>query len=89
MKKYQIGLAGAAFTGFYYELEYDGVPPCLYCGEPVESPSMDGPLVCGPCDCGNNRDGTDWTFRENQERHKHFKHVLETHGKLIKLGEKL
>lgn len=27
-----------------------GAPPCLFCGQPVERPSSDGPLVCGPCD---------------------------------------
>jgi len=28
------------------EVEYEGDPPCLWCGEPVPSPgSMDGPLV--------------------------------------------
>lgn len=30
---------------------HEGVPPCLYCGEPVIRMSTDGPLVCGPCDC--------------------------------------
>jgi hypothetical protein len=36
-------------------------PPCLFCEQPVESPSTDGPLVCAWCDCGVNRDGTEWT----------------------------
>lgn len=27
-------------------------PPCIWCSKPVFYPSMDGPLVCGPCDCG-------------------------------------
>lgn len=31
-------------------VEHEGPPPCLWCGEPVTNPSMDGPLVCGPCD---------------------------------------
>jgi hypothetical protein len=53
------------------EVEIVGVPPCLFCGEPVTSPSMDGPLVCGPCDCGCNRDGSKWTHAQAEERHAH------------------
>jgi hypothetical protein len=61
----------------YFELEGD--PPCLYCGEPVTSPSMDGPLVCGPCDIGRNRDGTRWTEAQAKERHAHFQAELARH----------
>ena len=42
-------------------VDYTGTPPCLWCGEPVWSPSMDGPLVCPPCDMNP-------PTRENQER---------------------
>lgn len=27
-------------------------PPCLWCGNPVDRPSADGPLVCPLCDMG-------------------------------------
>lgn len=53
-------------------VEYDGDPPCLYCNEPVTSPSMDGPLVCPWCDMGKNKDGTKWTWQENKARHDNF-----------------
>ncbi len=53
------------------EVEIDGVPPCLFCGDPVTRPSMDGPLVCGTCDCGNNRDGSKWTKAQAEERYAH------------------
>ncbi len=53
------------------EIEIDGVPPCLFCGDPVTRPSMDGPLVCARCDCGNNRDGSKWTEEQANERYAH------------------
>lgn len=34
------------------KVTYTGVPPCLWCDEPVVEPSADGPLVCGRCDMG-------------------------------------
>jgi len=49
-------------------VDYDGDPPCLFCNEPVTSPSTDGPLICGWCDCGGNRDGTNWTSEQREER---------------------
>lgn len=55
------------------EVEIDGVPPCLLCGEPVARPSMGGPLICGPCDCGNNREGSRWTPEQAKERYAHFR----------------
>jgi hypothetical protein len=36
-------------------------PPCLYCDTPVTSPSCDGPIVCAPCDLGQNTDGSRWS----------------------------
>ena len=53
------------------EVEIEGVPPCLFCGDPVGSPSMDGPLVCGSCDCGRNRDGSCWTEEQAEARYAH------------------
>lgn len=53
------------------EVELEPPPPCLYCGEPVLHPSMDGPLVCACCDCGTNRDGTKWTYAQCAERYEH------------------
>jgi hypothetical protein len=43
------------------EVEIEGTPKCLWCEEPVLSPSMDGPLVCGSCDMGRLHDGTKWS----------------------------
>jgi hypothetical protein len=53
------------------EIDLDPPPPCLFCGKPVERPSMDGPLVCAWCDCGSNRDGSYWTTAQSYERHAH------------------
>jgi uncharacterized Zn finger protein (UPF0148 family) len=63
------------------EVEYEGAPPCLWCGTPVTEPSMDGPLVCGWCDMGVTRceDGSvrKWDQREHAERREHFQHAIE------------
>lgn len=48
-------------------------PPCLFCDQPVLSPSTDGPLVCPTCDCGWNADGSAWTREQSNERHAHFR----------------
>jgi hypothetical protein len=48
------------------EVNIETPPPCLFCDQPVTSPSMDGPLVCGSCDCGRNRDGSKWTDEERE-----------------------
>lgn len=53
------------------QVEIEGTPPCLFCGEHILLPSMDGPdgpLVCGSCDAGRNRDGSKWTQRQSKER---------------------
>lgn len=52
-------------------VDLESPPPCLFCGEPVMRPSSDGPLVCGWCDCGVNRDGTHWTPAQFHERWEH------------------
>jgi len=59
------------------EVQIDGVPPCLFCGVPVESPSMNGPLVCGPCDMGCNPDGSRWTAEQHDERQRHLAETIE------------
>lgn len=53
------------------QVELDGTPPCLWCGDLVTSPSMDGPLICGACDCGRNKDGSKWTAEQYAERCRH------------------
>jgi hypothetical protein len=58
-------------------VEIHGIPPCLYCGAPVTEPSMDGPLVCAPCDMGRNADGTRWTDEQDRERHRHFADAID------------
>jgi hypothetical protein len=55
------------------EIEIESPPPCLYCGTPVTRPSMDGPLVCGPCDMGRNADGSKWTGEQARERRSYFR----------------
>ena len=68
------------------EVEIDGVPPCLFCGEPVARPSTDGPLVCGACDCGRNRDGSKWTEEQAEARYAHWRAmVAEYRGRMIDL----
>lgn len=76
MTRYRIG--DGMFTKPIY-VDIDGDPPCLYCGELVSSPSMDGPLVCGACDCGRNRDGTRWSEDRARERHAHFARMIATY----------
>jgi len=49
-----------------------GTPPCFWCGVPVTRPSMDGPLVCGSCDCGRNKDGSRWTSVQYGTNKQHF-----------------
>ena len=51
-------------------------PPCMMCGDPVESPSTAGPLVCGRCDCGLNRDGKPLSWQEEKARDKHIREYL-------------
>lgn len=63
------------------EIDLDSPPPCLFCNEPVHSPSMDGPLVCAWCDCGNNRDGTPWTLQQNRQRWEHRRTKIDEYRK--------
>jgi hypothetical protein len=58
------------------EVKIEGPPPCLFCGVPVFSPSMDGPLVCGSCDCGRNSDGSRWTDEERERAWSHCREQI-------------
>jgi hypothetical protein len=37
---------------------------------------MDGPLVCGACDCGRNHDGSKWTTEQAADRWAHRKAMI-------------
>ena len=74
MTTYWIGMG---LFGDQVTVEYEGIPPCLWCGEPVKSPSMDGPLVCPLCDMGRNKDGSKWTQGQYDEKRAHFVKVVE------------
>jgi hypothetical protein len=60
-------------------VEFDGPPPCLFCGTPVVEPSMNGPLVCAPCDCGTNPDGSKWTPDQAKEFHEHCRVMVDAY----------
>jgi hypothetical protein len=56
---------------------------CMFCDEPVQSLSCGGPEICPACDCGHNKDGTEWTPQEamkfyDNARRKQAKHKLES-----------
>jgi hypothetical protein len=57
-------------------VEIEDPPPCLFCGEPVDSPSSDGPLVCAWCDLGMRRDGAKWTQEEAEQAWEHRRHAI-------------
>lgn len=61
-----------------------GIPPCLWCGEPVMHISMDGPLVCPACDCGNHKDGTKWTDADYKRFAENFRKSIEKYIKEMK-----
>jgi len=46
------------------EVSYDENAPCIVCGLPVTEASMSGTVICPWCDCGKNRDGTPWTYKD-------------------------
>ena len=64
--------------GNNFEVSYDPDAPCWMCGLAVEEASMGGTVICPSCDCGLNRDGSQWSpaeaelafqsFRDNQAR---------------------
>lgn len=53
------------------KVEIEGTPPCLFCCRLVLDPSMDRPLVCGPCDRGRNPDGSKWTVMQSKALWNH------------------
>lgn len=69
------------------EVEIEAPPPCLFCGEPVTSPSMDGPLVCGSCDCGCNRDGSKWTAEESARAWGRRREQIAKYREMAEAGE--
>jgi len=60
-------------------IRIQGVPPCFHCGVPVISPSCDGPLICGSCDCGRNADGTRKTDEQYKANKKHFGMMIDAY----------
>lgn len=52
-------------------------PACLWCGTPVDRPSVDGPLVCPTCDmgAGSGPDGKA-TAGERSDRKQHFRRAI-------------
>jgi hypothetical protein len=68
------------------EVDLEPPPPCLFCGDPVHRSSMDGPLVCAWCDCGNNRDGTRWTPQQNRDRWEHRRAKIDEYRKMKKIS---
>jgi hypothetical protein len=73
MTRYTVGW----FWGPAIELEVPDPPPCLWCGRLVERRSMDGPLVCVPCDRGYHPDGTRLTDEDYEKRAAHARAYLE------------
>lgn len=70
----------AHWPGPDVELEVPGdCPPCLWCGVPVAIPSCDGPLVCGPCDMGRNRDGTPKDADDYRRSRQHAQRYIEAY----------
>ena len=61
---------------FRIKVTIKGVPPCLWCAEPVTELSCDGPLVCCWCDCGSNKDGSKWTDEQYMRRREHFQKMV-------------
>jgi len=63
------------------EIEFDGPPTCIYCGDSPIEPSMDGPLVCSHCDMGVNKDGSRKTEEQIHEQRQHFATFTEKYRK--------
>lgn len=53
----------------FYLVVYDETMPCVLCGLPVLSASFSSTAICGWCDCGRPREGTEAFRREVQRRH--------------------
>ena len=63
--------------GHPVRVEYDPGAPCWMCGEAVVSASMSGTVVCPWCDCGQNRDGSNWTHSEAERAFARFRENVE------------
>lgn len=64
------------------KIEYDEKAPCIMCGLPVESASMGGTNLCPWCDCGNYRNGTEFTLIELLDKKRLRKKAKEIYEKL-------
>jgi hypothetical protein len=84
-RRYQLG----GIFGPLITLEIPYPPPCMYCGVlvPYEHRSMDGPLVCGPCDMGQRKDGQQKTTEEWQAGQEHAKAYIDRYRIDAKLAE--
>lgn len=51
----------------FYLVVYDETMPCALCGLPVLSASVSATAICGWCDCGKPRAGTE-SFREDRRQ---------------------
>lgn len=77
----------ATYTGTdgkKFQVKYDADTPCWFCGEPVGEASVGGTVVCPACDCGKNRDGTKWSWKQCDQRMKHFRSMQENTEKEVK-----
>lgn len=54
-------------------VEYDTEDLCWYCRLPVVEASMGGTVCCPWCDCGRNRDGSEWTTAQFHERMRSYR----------------
>jgi len=43
------------------------------CGESVEEASMGGTVICPACDCGKNKDGSNWTLEDAKRAGDNYK----------------
>ncbi len=59
------------------EVFYDPNSPCVYCELPVIEASVGGTSVCPACDCGRNRDGTEWDYATMQKRYANYRRRIE------------
>jgi hypothetical protein len=60
----------------YVTLNIEGIPPCLYCDQPVVAVSTSDPLICVNCALGRNADGSWWSAEDISKRHEHFDETI-------------
>jgi hypothetical protein len=53
-----------------------GKMPCMWCGQPVSTPSMDGPGVCPACDTGMKWDSQLGKMRQWQYTDQEYKRYM-------------